>query len=119
MERYDDSIYGGDELNRFARLSVEHPRIMSTWAGIGILLVVLIIFMVVVHLVSQYFGWGKYGKSDSFVGSYMHWRPNMQDKSEINAVINANAASPPIPIPVGLMTAGNGATYLESNLGSA
>lgn len=122
MERYDDSIYGGGngEYNAWVQLSVDHPRVMSTMAAIGVLLVVIIIFIIVVHLVSQYFGWGKYGKckTDSFVGSYMHWRPNVQDKSEINAIIDANAGNPPIPIPTGLYKSGNDTTYLESNIGS-
>jgi hypothetical protein len=118
MERYDESLYGGNE-GGWKSLVCKHPILMTTLAVIAVVLLVLLVFSWAIQTMAKFFGWGVYGKSDSFVGSYLPWRPNVVDKSEIDAVINANASSPPIPIPVGLMVAGNDATYLESNLGSA
>lgn len=115
----EDDIYGGDATghNKWVQLNQQHPIMSSTFAAIGIILIVLLLVWLAVILLSQYFGWGKWG-NDSFVGSYMRWRPNVQDKSEINAVINANAVSPPIPLPGGLLKGPESEALLESNLGA-
>lgn len=116
MEFYNDSFMGGNPVtldNPLIHFAQNHPVTTLVFAIIG----VIAILILVVYLVSVMYG-VMFGTSDSFVGTYMPWRPNVQDRSEINAIIDANKLSSPIEFPVGLLKNGVNADSVESNLGS-
>lgn len=116
MENYNDSFYnGGDALqvdNVLTRFTQTHVLTATVFAIIGFI-AVLIVFILIVSKI-----YGNMFSKDSFVGTYMHWRPNVQDKSELNAIMDANRVDPPLPFPMGLLKNGSNGDGIETNLGS-
>jgi hypothetical protein len=117
MENYNDSFYNGgaddfsvdNVVTRFAR---DHFITTFVLAIIGVIALLIIVVMLISKLYNVMF------KSDSFVGSYMHWRPNVQDKSELNAIMAANKMSPPLNFPTDLIKNDADPSDIDTNLGT-
>lgn len=117
MENYNDSFYsgGGDPVtlnNPLIHFAQDHPVTTLIFAIIGVIAIIIL----VVYLVSLMYG-VMFGTSDSFVGSYMHWRPNVQTDRSLTQ-FNANQSAPPLQFPIGLLKNGVDADGVETNLGS-
>jgi len=116
MEFYNDSFMGGTPVtldNGLIEFAQKHVVATLIFAVIGLIAIIFVIGYLIIKTYSAIFG-----NSDSFVGTYMPWRPNVQDRSEINAIIDANKLSPPIQFPAGLLKNGVDPDSVESNLGS-
>lgn len=116
MENYDDSFYTGgtDPLNidnAFTRFAQSHFVTTLIFAIIGMIAIIILVILISSKVIGNILC-----SKDSFVGSYMRWRPNVQDKSELNAIMAANKVDPPLAFPAGLLR--NDSGDVETNLGS-
>ena len=116
MENYNDSFYmGGDDFsvdNPVTRFARDHFVTTFVFAVIGVIAILIVVIMLISKLYNNMFN------SDQFVGSYMHWRPNIQDKSELNAIMDANRTSPPINFPGDFLKNDADIGLVGTNLGS-
>jgi len=116
MENYNDSFYNGGGpvtlQNPLLDFAQNHPVTTLVFAIIGVIAIIIVVIYFVSKMYAVMFG------TDSFVGSYMHWRPNVQDKSELDAIMHANQVEPPMQFPMGLLKNGIDPAIADTNLGS-
>lgn len=115
MDNYNDTFYnGGADGHETPMIDFARKHIEATFffAIIGVIALFILIIFIVSKLYTSMF------KSDSFVGSYMHWRPNVQDRSELNAIMDANRVEPPLPFPMDLLKNDADMGLVDTNLGS-
>ena len=93
-DQYDDNIYGGDcgnniyggdENGVLHKMWMKHPMLVKSFTIIGFVATILIVIFVLILIVMFLFGWGRFSKEGfSAYGSYLRWRPTIQDTSSIN-----------------------------------
>lgn len=113
-DNYNDSFFNGgveDHETPLINFAKSHIEITFVLAIIGLIALLIMVIWLVSTLYSKMFS------SDSFVGSYMHWRPNVQDRSELNAIMDANRVEPPIQFPMDLLKNDADVGLVDTNLG--